>query len=79
MRSIYFDLLNPVGIIDMVFIFLATSFTCGYSRLTTSWFDVVWHITQFLKGLKVKYIPFLQLWARALHNQKFPSAHQNII
>ncbi|MCD4746846.1 MAG: hypothetical protein K8R58_11165 [Bacteroidales bacterium] len=38
--SIYFDLLNPVGVTDMVFTFLATGETCGYSRLTTSWFNI---------------------------------------
>jgi len=40
MRSIYFDLLNPVGVIDMSFIFLSTGLTCGYSCLTTLWFDI---------------------------------------
>ncbi len=40
MKSIYFDLLNPVGVTDMGFTFLTTGFTCGYSLLTTSWFDI---------------------------------------
>jgi len=41
MRNIYFDLLNPIGVFDMDFIFLTTGFTCGYSPLTTSWFDII--------------------------------------
>jgi len=28
-KSIYFDLLNPVGVTDMIFTFLATGETCG--------------------------------------------------
>ncbi len=53
-HNIYSDLFNPLGVIFVCFTILTTDSICGYSRLTTSWFDVAKNKNSLCKGFELK-------------------------